>query len=133
MCKQILLPVSVKSEMVKMFKTNRKALERALKFQVNSPSARTLRTAALQRGGLIYNDAAYYKGFVPECDTTFDHAAGTMTQSLPNGITLEIRKSDNSAVVRQGDRELGRFEEMTIPAWGKLLFGLQMVYNNLNS
>lgn len=133
MCKQILLPTSVKSEMMKTFKTGHKALERALKFQINSGSARKLRAAALQRGGLIYNDIPYDKGFIPECDTHFDHASGTITQVFESGIRVVISKQGATAKVFNGDREIAEFHDMTLNKWSRVLFGLQMIYNNLNN
>ena len=54
MSKQILLPVSVKAEMVRTFKITRMTLDRALKYTINSSHASMLRAAAIQRGGRIF-------------------------------------------------------------------------------
>lgn len=54
MSKQILLPVSVKAEMVRTFKITRMTLDRALKYTLNSSRANMLRAAAIQRGGRIF-------------------------------------------------------------------------------
>ena len=54
MSKQILLPVSVKAEMVRTFKITRMTLDRALKYTINSSHANMLRAAAIQRGGRLF-------------------------------------------------------------------------------
>ena len=52
--KQILLPTTVRMEMVKTFKITRSTLDRALKYKGNSARDNMLRKAAFQRGGVIY-------------------------------------------------------------------------------
>lgn len=54
MTRQILLPTSVRMEMVRTFKITRSTLDRALKYAINSSHANMLRTAAIQRGGRVY-------------------------------------------------------------------------------
>ena len=52
--RQILLPTTVRMEMVKTFKITRSTLDRALKYSINSSHANMLRAAAMQRGGRVY-------------------------------------------------------------------------------
>lgn len=56
MPKQILLPPAQKAEIIKMFKTTRVTLWSALRFETNSALANKLRAAALERGGVIYEE-----------------------------------------------------------------------------
>jgi hypothetical protein len=132
MSKQILLPVSVKREIIQAYKTDSKALDRALKFEINSGTAKMLRKAALSRGGMIYNDSRYFREFTPDCDTTFDHVNKTVTQKLYNDITLVIYRMENVAKVYRNEEEIAHFGDLTMHNWGKILFGLQNIYNHLN-
>jgi hypothetical protein len=52
--KQIFIPNEVKREMIETFKTTDVTLWSALNFKTNSGFAKTLRAAALERGGVVY-------------------------------------------------------------------------------
>lgn len=56
--KQILLPATVKAELIQTFRVTRATLDRALKYQTDSPRANLLRAAAIQRGGRLFTGAA---------------------------------------------------------------------------
>lgn len=56
MAKQILLPPAKKAEIIKAFKTTRVTLRSALRFETNSNFANVLRAAAIERGGVIYEE-----------------------------------------------------------------------------
>ena len=53
--KEIFVPAEVKKEIAKTFKTSRVSVWNALKFKTNSGFAHTLRAAALERGGVVYD------------------------------------------------------------------------------
>ena len=55
MGKEILLPGKVKKEIAATFKTSTVTLWSALKFKTKSGFANTLRAAALERGGVVYD------------------------------------------------------------------------------
>ena len=55
MKKEILLPAEVKKTLAKDFKTSTVTVWSALKFKTNSGFANTLRAAALERGGKVYD------------------------------------------------------------------------------
>lgn len=59
MAKQILLPPKKKAELIKDFKTTRPTLWSALRFDTDSPLAKRLRAAALERGGILYDETSY--------------------------------------------------------------------------
>jgi hypothetical protein len=52
--KEIFLPAASKREIAKTFKTSHVSVWAALKFKTNSGFAKTLRAAALERGGVVY-------------------------------------------------------------------------------
>lgn len=130
MCKQILLPTARKRELRETFEVNPMALDRALKFEVNSSEARKLRAAALQRGGLIYNGPVPAE-FIPQCDTEFDHQKKVMIQRFGNSATVVI--SDTSATIQFPGCEKITIEGITNANWHALLFGVQQIVNQLNA
>ena len=103
--KQILLPTTVRMEMVKTFKITRSTLDRALKYKGNSARDNMLRKAAFQRGGVIYLGITAPKGYLPDVDTTFEN--GCMRQKFAS------------------------FDDLTVSTWGNMLYSLQTIYNRL--
>jgi len=53
--KEILLPAAKKREIARIFKTSNVTVWSALKFKTKSGFADTLRAAALERGGVVYD------------------------------------------------------------------------------
>lgn len=86
--KQILLPTTVRMEMVKTFKITRSTLDRALKYKGNSARDNMLRKAAFQRGGVIYLGITAPKGYLPDVDTTFEN--GCMRQKFGHRIEVVV-------------------------------------------
>lgn len=86
--KQIFLPVEIKKEMIKSFKTTKETLWSALNFRTDSNFARMLRAAAYQRGGVLYPDPKRAKGYIPHCETTFNTAEGIMVQTFGDQVML---------------------------------------------
>lgn len=130
MNKQILLPTKVKSELGRTFKIDRMAVGRALKYECHSQRARMLRTAALERGGLIYNGPVPAE-FVPQCNTEFDHQKKVVIQKFGNSATVTISKT--TATVELPGCEKITIEGITNANWNALLFGVQQIVNQLNA
>lgn len=86
--KQIFLPVEIKKEMIKTFKTTKETLWAALNFRTDSNFARMLRAAAYERGGVLYPDPKRSSGSVPQCETVFNTSEKTMVQSFGNRVKL---------------------------------------------
>lgn len=85
--KQIFLPVEIKKEIIKTFKTTKETLWAALTFKTDSNFARMLRAAAYQRGGVLYPDPKRSEGYIPQCETVFT-AEGTMIQTFGTQVKL---------------------------------------------
>lgn len=138
--KTIYLPIEKKREILALKwdvkgvrrKVSEVTLQSALNYITQTPLARTLRAAAIERGGVIYDDSVP-RNFVPDCTTEFDHINGIVRQELSNGITLEIHKKDNLAIAYKDAVEIARFEDMTLNKWSKVLFSLQKLYTHLNA
>lgn len=86
--KQIFLPVEIKKEIIKSFKTTKETLWSALNFKTDSNFARMLRAAAYERGGVLYPDPKRTAGYIPQCETVFNTSEKTMIQSF--GIRVKL-------------------------------------------
>lgn len=133
MRKEILLPAAVRQELSKTFGVERHSLNNYLTYRSNSPRARMLRAAALERGGLIYTGIKAPAEFIPDVETTFDHANGVMHQTFRDRIKLSVNLKDNVTTVYVDGSEAVRFDNMTTASWGNVLYSLQQAYNQLNS
>lgn len=133
MAKQILLPTAVKSEMVQTFKITRMTLDRALKYTIHSARSKVLRAAALQRGGVIYTGIIAPKGYLPDVETTFDQVRGIIHQTLGPRVELEISRETDRATLFIDGEMVTTFDNMTVAAWGNVLYSLQQIYYRLNS
>lgn len=95
--KQIFLPVEIKKEMIKTFKTTKETLWAALNFKTDSNFARLLRAAAYERGGVLYPDPKRARNYVPQCDTIFNTAEKIMIQTFGNQVRL-LGNMDNGEI-----------------------------------
>ena len=86
--KLVYLPVEIKKEMIKTFKTTKETLWAALNYKTDSNFARMLRAAAFERGGVLYPDPKRSKGYVPECETIFNTSEKSMVQNF--GVRVKL-------------------------------------------
>lgn len=86
--KLVYLPVEIKKEMIKTFKTTKETLWAALNYKTDSNFARMLRAAAFERGGVLYPDPKRSKGYIPECETIFNTSEKTMVQNF--GVRVKL-------------------------------------------
>lgn len=133
MTRQILLPASVLREMRETFKVGRNVLRRALNYERNSDRAKSLRAAALERGGLIYTGKHATKGYCPNVETRHDHVRGVMYQNFGDRVELQVSRETNAATIIIDHEPVATFNDMTIGTWGDVLYSLQRIYNQLNA
>ncbi len=131
--KQILLPPAIQKEMNATFKLKGTTLWRALTYRRNSPKAKMLRIAALERGGVIYTGAHAPKGYSPDVDTRHDHVNGMMCQSIGERVELQVTRPGNVATILIDGEPVATFDDMTIGSWRDILYSLQQIYNQLNA
>lgn len=129
--KQILLPTSVKREMLMTFGIGRDKLRDALLYKANTPRAKMLRAAALQRGGVVYTGEAAPADFVPKIKTS--STGEIMTQLLGERIVLCVNKKLNRARLFINNEEVLVEENVTIRYWGDMLYSLRSLYEKLNA
>lgn len=82
--KQIFLPVEIKKEIIKTFKTTKETLWSALNFRTESSFARLLRAAAYERGGVLYPANRRPSEF----ETIFNTSEKTMVQTFGTRVKL---------------------------------------------
>lgn len=133
MRKQILLPPPVFRELYETFKVHRVILSRALKYERNSKRDRLLRSAALERGGLIYTGEHAPRGFCPDVETRFDHVQGMIYQSFGDRVELQVNRETDTATIIIDNEVVATFDHMTLASWSDALYSLQKIYNRLNA
>lgn len=133
MRKQILLPASVFRELRGDFKVHSVILGRALKYERNSKRDQMLRAAALERGGLIYTGERAPKGYCLNVETQHDQERDMMIQNFGDRVELQVNMKTNVAAIIIDRRPVATFDDMTLAAWGDVLYSLQKIYNQLNA
>ena len=90
----------------------------ALNYITRGGNGPSIRRYALEHGGAIVEE-----NFIPNCRT--EHTQQEMIQTFPAGIQVRISKVDSSAVIYLDGKELERHDELTLRAWGNLLYHAQ--------
>lgn len=92
-----------------------------------------LRRAAIEDGGLIFTGERKPQGFMPDVDTRFDHAAGVTYQKFGERVELQITRPGSSAKIFIDGELAATFDRLTMGDWGKVVYSLQQLYNELIS
>jgi len=102
--KQILLPTKVRAELKKTFKiANYTVLRDYLTFKSNSGTAKVVRAAALQRGGLIYTGAPTP---MPACEMRFFYEDNMMVQQFGDRVWINVYFDDDANIDLLVDDEM---------------------------
>ena len=126
--KHIHLDTDKKEEIATTFKTSYVTVWKALNYKVKSPFSKTLRAAALQRGGLIYT-GRIPDGYIPNVDTEFDHNKGIIIQSFGDAAQVRFEKDKTTIEFTGADPVI--IGNVTTQQWERLLYGIQMQLNRL--
>ena len=128
--KQILLPTTVRMEMVKTFKITRSTRPGVEVTKATSDARdNMLRKAAFQRGGVIYLGITAPKGYLPDVDTTFEN--GCMRQKFGHRIEVVVHLESNRTTIHIDGQKVASFDDLTVSTWGNMLYSLQTIYNRL--
>lgn len=117
--KQILLPVRVKKEIMRTFDVDRKSLCVALNFAANSPRAKMLRAAAIQRGGKIYTGQMVPKAQSQSTDTVKDREVSV--RLIGGKVQLKIDIETNTVRLLVDGVEAFVEARVPIQEWSKTL------------
>ena len=109
---------SLRQEMMTMFDISRNSLYENLNGLTKSKLGEDIRAYALSHGGQMVCEA-----YMPAC-TTAKTSVG-MAQTFDNGIVVLLDIAENSARIMRDDRELAKYEEVTLDRWANILWMAQ--------
>ena len=91
-----------RQELAKVFSCTERMVWKALTWDSDTPLARKIRVAAIEKGGRVMN-------WVPECETIHCTADGTMHQTFENGAVIvadfgqrTVKVTDRHGVMQKG-------------------------------
>ena len=87
--KYIELSTAKKARIRRALGVSRVTLWSALTFQTQSALAEKIRRMAMQDGGRVMSEVDVTNGFMPNCETDFEHDAGgvrRIIQTFSNGV-----------------------------------------------
>lgn len=134
MNRQILLPEKARQQLRADFEIERHAFNNYLCFRTNSPTAKMIRKAAIERGALLYTGfkPEILEGFLTVTHNTSPNANCT-TYRIGEYAKVLIKHSTNSVRLYVGNTAPIIFSNMTAVSWFKILYCLQLICLNANS
>lgn len=130
--KQILLPVIVLRELKDTFKVGRNDLRRALNYERNSRRAKMLRSAALERGGLIYTKEGAGEGCHWVSVEGGTENGRRIYRLFNQGMELEVDCGMERLTVKSGEI-VCVVCDINAGIWKEVLCFVQKVHNGWNS
>ena len=112
------VPSSLRKEIMAKFNRSKPIVWRALNYVTNNRRAKEIRAYALSHGGSIVE-----KDFLPNCRT--EHTDREMIQTFSGGIQVRISKVKDDVRLLEDGKILEHYGDMTLQAWGALLFHAQ--------
>lgn len=131
--KQIFLPVEIKKEIIKTFKTTKESLWAALTYKTDSNFARMLRAAAFERGGVLYPDPKRSNRYVPECETVFNTSEKTMVQSFGVRVKLVANLSSGELSLFVDGEQKATFDNPHLDELSNIQVTAQNLANELST
>lgn len=109
---------SLRNKIVQKFNVSRVSVWSALNYLTHSKLSDDVRRFALENGGSIAEE-----NFMPNCRT--EHTADEIIQTFAGGIQVRISKVNSEVSMLEDGIEIEHYEDMTIQAWGNLLYHAQ--------
>jgi hypothetical protein len=129
--KQIFIPIEIKKEILQEFKVSNVTLWSALQYTTNSGKAKMLRSAALQRGGVIYTGSKPDPGFISDCHITFETADNTMTQLFSNKVSVVVDFTHKTVTMYADGKVESTYENATIEEFGEIQMAAMDLANKI--
>lgn len=133
--KYIELPTAKKARIRRALGVSRVTLWSALTFQTQSALAEKIRRMALQDGGRVMSEVDVTNGFMPNCETDFEHdACGVrrIIQTFSNGVRVEFDNATSTADISRNGCSVKTFSDVKICDWGNIVFEAQSLTDSLN-
>ena len=107
----------------------------ALNYVTESPLAKQIRRMALANGGIVENRIFVTDGFLPNCQTEYEHTNGSV-KSISHRFMNEVRvlfdNGNNRATLFQGNNAIEEYENVRMRDWSNILFRAQSLSESLN-
>lgn len=133
--KYIELPTTKKARIRRALGVSRVTLWSALTYQTQSALAEKIRRMALQDGGRVISEVDVTNGFMPNCETDFEHDADgvrRIIQTFSNGVRVEFDNATCTADISRNGRPVKTFSDVKIRDWGNIVFEAQSLVDSLN-
>ncbi len=133
--KYIELPAGKKARICRALGVSRVTLWSALTFQTQSALAEKIRRMALQDGGRVMREVDVTNGFIPNCETDFEHGndgVRRIIQTFPNGVRLVFDNDACTATILYDEKPVKNYEQVVIRDWDNIVFEAQSLSDSLN-
>lgn len=132
--KRINLPKNKRARLCRTFGTSGVTVWSALNYVTNSPLAEKIRRAALAEGGVVENQITVPDGFIPNCETAFEHDADgvrRIIQTFSNGVRVEFDNATCTAGISRNGRSVKTFSDVRMRDWIKIVFEAQSLSDSI--
>lgn len=133
--KRINLSKPKKSGLRRTFGVSNVTVWSALNYLTDSDLARKIRKAAIAAGGVVEHQVVVPDGFMPNCETAFEHDADgvrRIIQTFSNGARVELDNATCTAEISRNGRSVKTFSDVKMHDWGNIVFETQSLANSLN-
>lgn len=133
--KRINLPKNRRARLRRTFGVSGVTVWSALNYLTNSPLAEKIRRAALADGGVIENHITVPEGFMPNCETVFEHGddgVRRIVHTFLNGVRVAFDNDTCTATISREGCAVKTFADVRIEEWGNIVFEAQSLADSLN-
>lgn len=127
----ILVSNDDKKTLERIFDVTRQAVYLALNYKSDSELSQKIRNVALrQMGGRVIRELDITNGWVPNCETTFDHdkeGVRRVISTFSNDVQVVLDCHQNTATITQRGEELRRYWNVVGTGWGNALFAAEQL------
>lgn len=127
----ILVSNDDKKMLERIFDVTRQAVYLALNYKSNSELSQKIRNVALQQmGGRVIRELDITNGWVPNCETTFDHdkiGVSKVVSTFSNDVQVVLDCHQNTATITQRGEEVRRYWNVAGSGWGNALFAAEQL------
>lgn len=127
----ILVSNDDKKMLERIFDVTRQAVYLALNYKSNSELSQKIRNVALQQmGGRVIRELDITNGWVPNCETTFDHdksGVSKVISTFSNDVQVVLDCYQNTATITQRGEEVRRYWNVAGSGWGNALFAAEQL------
>lgn len=113
MRRYISVSTETRKALMKKYKVSSRTIWEACSFITRNKRGNDIRQDAMAMGG-VYKE----EDFLPNCRTEF-LGSGGIKQTFP--AKVEVFLENDTAVIRKNDKELERFDQVTLDGWGNIL------------